>query len=75
MSYSITYTVEITHTIKGHENYVFDKLKQLHNSKTGRSINQKSKNGMIGYYIDSKFMSLKKIKPLLIKPTKEKLPF
>lgn len=72
---SITYTVEITYTIKGYENYVFDKLKNLHNRKTGRIIKQKYKNGMIGYYLNGKFMSIKIIKTLLIKPNKQYCPF
>jgi len=75
MSDTVIYTVEITYTIIGHEHYVFDKLKNLHNKKTGRIIKQKSKNGMIGYYINGKFMSTKRLKPLLIKPPKNILPF
>lgn len=67
----IAYTVELTYCIKGFpKHYVFGKDKNLYNFITGRKIKQCYKNGMIGYWIGKKFISIKKIKEenLLYKP-------
>ena len=72
-TFTITYTVEWT--IKNNNSYVWTKCGLCFNLKTGKQINQSYKNGAIGYYINSKFISLKKLRTILVKPTKEKLPF
>lgn len=58
------------------ENYVFTKCGLCYNTKTGRLIKQITKNYTIGYVINSKFYSLKKLRENLEKiPTKQYLPF
>lgn len=75
MNESITYTVELTYTIKGYENYSFGKDKHLYNTRTGRRLKQCYKSGSIGYWLGKKFFSLKKLKTMLYKVKKQKLPF
>lgn len=61
--------------LKNAPNYVFAKDKCF-NVKTGREIKQVYNGGSIGYNIDGRFQSLKKLKTQLEKiPTKEILPF
>jgi hypothetical protein len=52
--------------LKNHENYYFTTENQLYNSKTNRIIKKIVKGGYsIGYVIDGKFITLKKLKVLL----------
>ena len=72
---TITNTIELTYKIKGFDMYQFGKDKCLYNVRTGRKIKQSYNNGSIGYWLSKKFMSIKAIKPLLYKPSKEFCPF
>jgi hypothetical protein len=65
----ITATFECTYRLGFAKNYVFTKCGKCYNLKSGRFIKQIFKNGMIGYMINRKFYSLKKLKSYL-----EKIP-
>tara|TARA_R110000822_G_scaffold80191_1_gene191211 strand:- start:5021 stop:5251 length:231 start_codon:yes stop_codon:yes gene_type:complete len=73
--YSITYSTYLR--LKNYNEYEFTKCSKCFNGKTGRQINKVStKSGCIGFNIRGKFMSLKKLRPLLEKlPINEKTPF
>ena len=68
----ITIKIEILYLIKDHYNYGFGADKNLYNLQRCRKLYN---NGSIGYVINNKFISLKKIRPLLYKPEKNKIPF
>lgn len=72
-TFTVTYTVK--YELSTHPEYVWNQFNECFNLKTGRRIKQTSKNGMIGYCIKCKFMSLKKLRLLLRKPKIEILPF
>jgi len=58
-------------SIKGFDNYYFTYERKLYNSKTNRVIKKVVKGGYsVGYVINGNFMTLKKLKPLLIKVSK-----
>lgn len=75
MYISITYTIEIVWVIKGIDNYGFGKDKKLYNLKRYSVIKQTINGGSKGYWLKGKFFSLKKLKPLLIRPEDFDLPF
>ena len=72
-------TISITYTVKWQlsksPNYVWTKDHLCFNLKTGKQIKQVYKNGMIGYCINSKFISLKKLRTQLELIKEEKTPF
>lgn len=70
---SVTYTVEWE--LKFAKNYQWTKCGKCFNSKTGKLLSQCYKNGMIGYYIESKFYSLKKLRSQLQKIKEIQTPF
>lgn len=75
MCISVTYTIEIVWFIKSIEGYGFGKDKNLYNLKTCRQIKQSYNGGSIGYWIGKNFYTLKKLKFLLYKPSKDYCPF
>ena len=71
----ITIKYPCKYRLKNNPNYVFCGDKCF-NSKTNREITQVYNNGSIGFNINGRFQSLKKLKSQLEKiPTKEILPF
>jgi hypothetical protein len=70
---SVNYTIKYELSIATH--YVWTTNNLCFNLKTGRKIKQVYNNGCLGYSIQGKFMSLKKLRPLLIKPIEPTLPF
>lgn len=71
----ITITIKIILRIKNYPDYGFGIDKCLYNIKRCKKIKQIYNNGCIGYKLNSKFVSLKNIKPLLYKPIKNNLFF
>ena len=67
--------VEIVWLISGFPDYGFGKDKHCYNLKRNRRIKQTLNNSTVGYVLNSKFVSLKKLKQLLYKPDKNNLPF
>jgi hypothetical protein len=61
----ITVTYNCKYRLSFATNYVFTKCGQCYNLKSGRFIKQIYKNGMIGYMINRKFYSLKRLKSFL----------
>jgi hypothetical protein len=72
---TITCTINIIWVIKGIDGYGFGKDKCLYNLKTGRKLKQCLNNSCIGYWIAGKFYSIKKLRSLVYKPSKEYCPF
>ena len=71
---SISYTCK--YRINFAPNYVWTKCGKCYNLKTSRMIKQVYKCGCIGYIINSKFYSLKKLRSNLeLIPKKEYVPF
>lgn len=70
---TVVYTME--YVIDFAENYGFTKCKRCFNLKTSREITQVYKNGCLGYYINTRFYSLTKLRQHLVKPPKQALPF
>lgn len=70
---SVNYTVDYRLSF-AHE-YNWSKCGKCFNQKTGRQLKQCYKNGMIGYYVRSKFYSLKYLRGKLEKIPKEYCPF
>lgn len=60
------HTISINYTLKWQVNfaphYKFTTCKKLINCKTGKFIKKVSNNGCIGYFLQSKFYSLKTLK-------------
>ncbi len=57
-----------------HPDYYFTTDKKLYNSKTNRIIKKVVKGGYsVGYVIDGKFLTLKKLKPLIRKVERKSL--
>jgi len=64
----VTLNLKCKWKIENNENYVFsDNPKLLINLNTGKVINQITKGGSIGYIINNKFISINKLKTMLIK--------
>lgn len=61
--------------LKFANNYQWTKDGKCFNSLTGRQIKQCYKNGMIGYYIKSKFYSIKYLRSQLEKIPNKICPF
>jgi len=70
---SITYTVEWQLSFA--PNYQWSRCGKCFNSLTGKKLKQCYKNGMIGYYINSKFRSVKYLRLKLKKIPKAECPF
>lgn len=72
-------TISVNYTIKYEldfaPNYKWTDCKKCFNVKTGRQIRQTYVSGSIGYCINGKFYSLKKLRPHLIKIKEEDCPF
>ncbi len=73
MLVSINYTIK--YELDFASNYKWLNNNECYNSKTGRIIKQTLVGGSIGYVINGKFMSLKKLKKHLIKPIINDCPF
>lgn len=75
MKPTVTVVYTIDYVIDFAENYGFTKCKKCFNLKTGREIKQHYKSNCLGYYINSKFYSLTRLKNHLIKPKRNNCPF
>jgi len=73
MILQITENLETTYSIRGFDDYVFCNDNNLYNLKKGKKVKKVYNSGCIGFNLNCKFYSLKKIKPLLYK--KEYCPF
>ena len=62
-------------TIAGHENYVFGDDKRLYNTQRGKEVKPILKRYTVGYNIKGKFISQKKLKPLLVRYVQNECPF
>jgi len=58
-------TTDLKWKIKGFDNYGFGSNKKLYNLKTKREIKQTVVCSSIGYWMDKKFITLNKLKPLI----------
>jgi len=72
-SISISYTLK--YQLSFAPQYKWTSCGKCFNIKTGRQIKQVYNNGCIGYSINGKFNSLKKLRLKLIKIKEEKCPF
>ena len=72
---SISKHIEISWHIIGYDNYSFGKDKKLYNLKTGKEIKQTINCYSKGYWIGRKFLTLNKLKQLLIRPKHFGVPF
>lgn len=75
MKPTITVVYTIDYVIDFAKNYGFTKCKKCFNLKTGREIKQHYKSNCLGYYINTKFYSLTRLKNHLIKPEENNRPF
>jgi len=71
----ITVNYIATHHLNFAQNYVFTKCGLCYNLKSGKLIKQVLKGSTIGYIINSKFISLDKLRPNLEKIKKNNCPF
>jgi hypothetical protein len=74
-SIRISYNIEIRWVILGYSNYGFGENKKLYNLKTNREIKLTLNGYSKGYWLNNKFLTLNKLKNLLIKIPKEDCPF
>jgi hypothetical protein len=72
-TFTVTYNVVYELSIAPH--YVWNEHNECYNLRTGKRLKQVVKGSCLGYNIKGKFMSLKKLRPLLRKPKINKLPF
>ena len=73
---SIHKTIKLTFTLDGYEQYCFGEDKNLYNVQRGKQIKHTIVNSTKGWCICGKFMSEKKLRPLLKRiPKIENLPF
>ena len=72
---SVNKTINLTYTISGFEQYCFGQDKELYNVRRGKKIKHTIVNSTRGWCICGKFMSEKKLRPLLRKIEKQNLPF
>lgn len=78
MSYScisIVKRIEIRWSIKGLPNYGFGDDKKLYNTLRGTPVKRTLKNGCIGYWLNRRFYSESKLRPLLERPKYFNVPF
>lgn len=61
--------------ITGYELYFVDSENKMRNRNTGKVLQMQLKGYTKGYYLNGKFLSLKQIRPLLIKYKTEQCPF
>ena len=61
--------------LKNNHKYCFGIDKCCYNVQRGKKIKQSYNGGMIGYWIDKRFVSLKKLRKEIELIPKEKLPF
>ena len=54
-------------SIKGYDDFYFCTNKKLHNTRTKRILKKRVKCCSIGYELNGKFITIKNLKPLLIK--------
>ena len=67
--------IKVNYCIKGYSHLVFGN-KMLLNAKRGTIRKQSYKNGIVGYWLDSKtFKSIKFVKNNLVKIKNNELPF
>jgi hypothetical protein len=71
----LTINIKLKWAIKGYEDYKFGENKRLYNVKRGKELNPTVISGIRGYCLNSKFVSLKDLKPLLEKIKEPKCPF
>lgn len=72
----ISITYKCKYRLSFAQNYVWTTCGKCYNLKTARQLKQVYKSGMIGYVIQGKFCSLKKLRGQLEKiPVKEYTPF
>jgi hypothetical protein len=72
---SIVNNYELRWQIVGHESYYFTDKKTLVNAKSGREIKRTLIGYTQGYWVDRKFMTLNKLRPLLQRPVNFDVPF
>lgn len=72
-TFSKTYTLK--YQLDFAPNYKWTECKKCFNQKTGRQIKQTYVSGSIGYCINGKFYSLKKLRTHLVKIKEEDCPF
>ena len=53
--------------IVGYENFYFTTNNELYHSRTNRILKKRVKCSSVGYELDGKFITLKRLLPLLIK--------
>ncbi len=72
-----TYQINIVAkwVVKGYDLYFIDDKNKMINRITGKTLQMQAKGYTKGYYLNGKFLSLKQIRPLLVKYKDEKLPF
>ena len=70
---SINYTIKYELDFAPHYKWLESNL--CYNSRTGRIINQTLVGGSIGYVVNGKFHSLKRLRKHLRKPKVDTLPF
>jgi hypothetical protein len=61
--------------INGYDLYFVDNKNKVRNKETGKMLQMQLKGYTKGYYLNGKFLSLKQIRPLLVKYVEESLPF
>jgi hypothetical protein len=73
----ITYQINIVPKwlINGYDLYFVDNKNKVRNKETGKMLQMQLKGYTKGYYLNGKFLSLKQIRPLLVKYVEESLPF
>lgn len=71
----ITIIIKIVWLIKGYDNYGFGADNYCYNLKRCKKVKQVYNNGIIGYKLSGKFVSLKTLRELLFKPKLNNLPF
>jgi len=74
-TFTVTKTLKQTYHVKDIDGYSFCSDKKLYNLKTGNEIKQTVNGGSYGYWIQSKFYTLKRLKPLLVRPKRFDCPF
>ena len=72
---TITITYALIWEVNFKSYYKLTKCGKLFNCKSGKEIKQVYNGGSIGYWIDRKFYTIKKLKPFLKKIQLQNLPF